>query len=254
MKRIRWTVIITIMMMIIMIPAIAQSQGNPASVECASDLWNGEYWKIQINDGEAGQIEANIPSGNVGYSTAGGTFVWVNLHTEPAFRWLFKGGNDPSIVTNGWWVPGEGDSGVMPGNLSHVTICFSDPGDPTTTTTEAPTTTTTETPTTTTTTMVTTTVPPSSTTLPTSTTTTTLGTTTTESPTSTTTTTGSPTTTVTPTTDPGTTTTETPKGGVATGGGGASLPNTGTELLWFTAVGGLLVLAGAVLLRVARRR
>ena len=240
-------VVIVMMMLVIMIPAVAQSQGNPSSVECADDQWNGDYWKVQINDGRPGQIEANIPSGNVGYSTAGGVFVWVNLHDAPAFRWLFKSGNETTVPWDGWWEPGEGDSATMPGNLSHVTICFTDPGGSTTTTTGAPTTTTTEIPTTTTTITVTTTVPPSSTTLPTSTTTTMPGTTTTVGPTSTTTTTGSPTTTVTPTTDPGSSTTETPKGGVATGAGGTA----GGFPIWVLGAAGAisLLLAGLYALR-----
>ena len=176
--------------MLLALPVIAQ--GNPPSVECADDAWNGEYWKIQINDGEAGEIETNVP-GAIVYGISDGTFSWTNVHTNDVFRWLFKSGNEETVPWDGLWTQGEGDSAEMPGNLSHVTFCFTDPAPPvttttTTTTTEPPptttepppsTTTTTETPPSTTTTTVTITVPPSSTTSTTTTTTATPSTTTT---------------------------------------------------------------------------
>lgn len=176
------------------IPAGAQV-GNPPSVECASELWNGEYWKIQIDDGTPAEIETNVPDA-IDWDVTAGVFSWTNAHTNDVFRWLLKLGGEPSTVFNGLWGPGEGDSAEMPGNLSHVTICFTEATSSTTTTTTT-TTPPTTTSSTTTSLVTTTTAPPTTTTAP---------------PTTSTTSTVPPTTSSTTTTSepPSTTTTETP--------------------------------------------
>lgn len=206
----------------------AASPGNPPSVECASELWNGEYWKIQIDDGTPGEIETNVPDA-IDWDVTAGVFSWTNAHTNDVFRWLLKLGGEDSTVFNGLWTPGEGDSAEMPGNLSHVTICFTVTVLPSTTTTTTTTTPPTTTSSTTTSLVTTTTAPPTTTTAPPTTSTTSTvppttsstttssppSTTTTETPPSTTTTTVTTTvppssttsTTVTTTTTPGTTTT-----------------------------------------------
>lgn len=197
------------------LPMAFAQQGNPPSVECASDDWNGEYWKIQVNDGRLAEVETNVP-GAINASVVNGSFVWTNAHTNDVFRWLFKLGGEDSTVLNGLWTQGEGDSRAMPGNLSHVTFCFTDPVTQTTTTTSTTsttsTTTTTSTTSTTSTTTTTTTQPPTTTTTvtttspPSSTTSTTQVTTTT--PTTTTTVTTS--TTTPPVSQPSTTTSTQP--------------------------------------------
>ena len=107
----------------------ARANGNPPSVECESPLWNGGYWKIQINGGTPGGIEAGggVASSDVSYSIAAGVFSWTNDHSsDSVFRWLFKSGQTADVVHNGLWAPTEGDSDTMPSDLSHVTICFTD--------------------------------------------------------------------------------------------------------------------------------
>jgi len=176
-------------------PAMVLAQANPQT-ECASELWNGEYWKVQINEGVPGEVETNVP-GAISYGVTDGVFSWTNQHSNDVFRWLFKSGRIDDIVFHGLWQQGEGSAAEMPASLSHVTFCFTDPEVPPSTTT---TTTTTTQPTTT-----------SSTTTPPATTTTTSSTTTTEPPTTSTTSTVPPiTSTTTTTSQPVTTTTETP--------------------------------------------
>ncbi len=112
---------------------VARANGNPPSVECESPLWNGGYWKIQINDGTPAGIETGggVASGDISYSATSGIFSWTNDHSsDSVFRWLFKSGQTPDIVHNGLWAPSAGDSGTMPSDLSHVTICFTDPPEP----------------------------------------------------------------------------------------------------------------------------
>jgi LPXTG-motif cell wall-anchored protein len=111
----------------------ARANGNPPSTECASPLWNGGYWKIQINDGTPGGIEAGggVASGDISYSVAAGVFSWTNDHSsDSVFRWLFKSGQTPDAVHNGLWAPSAGDSDTMPTDLSHVTICFTETPEP----------------------------------------------------------------------------------------------------------------------------
>ena len=111
----------------------ARANGNPPRVECESPLWNGGYWKIQINDGTPAGIETGggVASGDISYSATSGIFSWTNDHSsDSVFRWLFKSGQTPDIVHNGLWAPSAGDSGTMPSDLSHVTICFTDPPEP----------------------------------------------------------------------------------------------------------------------------
>ena len=193
--------------------AVPGGGGNPPDVECAelealsSYTWNGEYWKIQVDDGviNFGDIETNVPGAVTGVTLIGGVFSWTNNNANAAFGWKEKGGQADDFHV-GYWPFGTGDSDPVGGDLSHVIICFTGDTPPTTTTTTVPPTTTTTTvpPTTTT-----TTVPQTTTTIagPTTTTTTPPTTTTTVPPTTTSTTIGGPTTT---TTVPRTTTTSTP--------------------------------------------
>jgi hypothetical protein len=186
------TMIVAVAFVAALAPAMVLAQANPAT-ECASELWNGEYFKVQVDDGVLAEVETNVP-GAISYSASDGVFSWTNQHTNDVFRWLFKSGRIDDIVFEGRWSQGDGSSGEMPESLSHVTFCFTDPEVPPSTTTEPPTTTTSSTTTTSTST------PPSTT----SSTTTSLATTTTVSPT--TTTQPEPTTTTAPP-DPTTTTT-----------------------------------------------
>jgi hypothetical protein len=187
-------------------PALAApGGGNPPSVECAElehsgYTWNGDAWKIQVNEGVLGGIETegNINAGDVSASLVDGYFSWTNNYSKAAYGWKEKvgGGAGTDDFHYGYWTTGQGDGDDVDDSLSHVIICFTDFIVTTTTTTEPPTTTTTTEPPTTT----TTTEPPTTTT-------------TTEPPTTTTTTVAGPTTTTTvagpttTTTDPSTTTT-----------------------------------------------
>jgi hypothetical protein len=128
-----------------LMPAQAQSQGNPPSVECASDdpAWNGRYLKIQVNDG----VLTNETEGDGQINLDGTTGIvnWTNEDTDVVFRVVLKAGQGvgSDLVTAGWWVPSDGGTiDVDYVGLSHVTWCFADPDDETTTTTEATTTTT----------------------------------------------------------------------------------------------------------------
>lgn len=186
-------------------PAMALGQqGNPPEVECASDIWTGEYFKVQVNEGVLGEVETNVP-GAIGFSLEEGIFSWTNLHTNDVFRWLFKSGRIDDIVFEGRWSQGEGSAAEVPESLSHVTFCFTEPEvPPSTTTTTSTTTPPTTTSSTTTPPATTTTEPPTTTTLP-------EPTTTTEPPVPTTTTTAPPSTPSTTTSPPDTTTTEPPE-------------------------------------------
>ena len=113
-------------------PAIGQ-QGNPPSVECASTdpVWNGEYWKRQVNDGALGQIETNV-AGAISLDSDGD---WTNNNNDPVFRIILKVGQGTGTdqVISGLWETGEGGNIDLDLNgLSHVTFCFTAAGPPTT--------------------------------------------------------------------------------------------------------------------------
>jgi hypothetical protein len=117
------------------VPALAQ-QGNPPSVECASTnpLWNGEYWKVQINNGSLSTIETNVP-GAITLSAPSG--IWTNNNNSAVFRIILKVGQGVGTdqTISGFWTTGQG-GGVnlaLPG-LSHVTFCFTDAAGTTSTT------------------------------------------------------------------------------------------------------------------------
>ena len=235
--------------------------GNPPSVECASELWNGEYWKIQVNEGELGEIETNVP-GAIQHVVFEGNFEWANLHTNDVFRWLFKSGNEETIPWDGRWAQGEGDSALMPENLSHITFCFTEeipPSTTTSTTTSTPPSTTTST---TTTLVTTTTVSPTTTTLPEPTTTTAPPdpTTTTTAPPGTSTTTSTTeappesTTTTSTTEAPPESTTTTAAPPVTTTTQPPELPYTGSELLYFGMAGLTMLGLGKGLLKIRDRK
>jgi hypothetical protein len=160
----------------------AGAQGNPPSVECASELWNGKYYKVQVNNGSLGNSEG---TGIIDITGVPGDGTWENGDTDTVFRVLYKVGQGVGVDQefNDSWAPGEGDDLLNPNGLSHITWCFTAPS---TTTTEATTTTTTEATTTTTTQPTTTTTQPTTTTTQPVTTTTQPVTTTTEATTTTT--------------------------------------------------------------------
>jgi hypothetical protein len=119
------------------VPASAQ-QGNPPSVECASQdpLWNGEYWKIQISNGGLGTIETNV----AGAITLLANGNWTNNNNSAVFRIVLKVGQGVGTdqIISGFWTTGQGGGVnlVTPG-LSHVTFCFTDAAPPPSTTTTA---------------------------------------------------------------------------------------------------------------------
>lgn len=108
----------------ISLPGHARAGRNPPQTECASDLWSGGFWKLEIEDGKAQGIETNVGNGAVSYLIINGTFSWMNRHEDTVFRWVMKLGNEPSRVSNGSWPTGDGDSAEMLRNLSHITLCF----------------------------------------------------------------------------------------------------------------------------------
>ncbi len=123
---------------LVIAPVAGAQQGNPPSVECASDLWNDEYWKVQVNDGVAGQIETNVGTGAISFQLTGGNIVWTNQHSNAVFRVVFKTGQGANDKTEaGLWLTGEGATFSLPDKLSHITFCFTEPP-PTTTTPEEP--------------------------------------------------------------------------------------------------------------------
>ncbi|MFP4073994.1 MAG: hypothetical protein ACLFVZ_08135, partial [Actinomycetota bacterium] len=188
------------------VPAYGHEGPANPTAECDDDdLWNGDFWKIQIDEGSLGEIEQNVDDHDAidfDLDTTGDewTVDWTNDHDDAVFRIVRKSGQTESNDIEGLWPNGDSGTFAVPSDISHVTFCFTDETS-TTTTTTAPSTTTTTEPTTTT------TEPTTTTTAPT-TTTTTEPTTTTTAPTTTTTT--EPTTT---TTEPTTTTTEPPESG-----------------------------------------
>jgi len=160
----------------------ARAQGNPPDVECASSLWNGGYWKVQVNDGSLAGVETNVANDAIDpISLVDGTVTWENNHsTDYVFRIVRKSGQTISSDIEGLWGPGEGGTFSVPQDISHITFCFTEAP---TTTTEATTTTTEAT---TTTTEATTTTTEATTTTTEATTTTTEATTTTTAPSTTT--------------------------------------------------------------------
>jgi hypothetical protein len=148
-------------------PMADANQGNPPSVECASELWNGKYYKIQVNGNSLGGAEG---TGSIGISGVPGSGTWTNNDSDTVFRVLYKvgAGVGSDEVYDGSWPTGTGDALLGPNGLSHITWCFTSP---TTTTTTQPTTTTTQPTTTTTQPTTTTTQPTTTTTQPTTTTT-----------------------------------------------------------------------------------
>lgn len=137
------------------------SHGNPPSVECASTdpAWNGDYWKVQANDGTLSTVETNV----AGAISFGGDGSWTNNNDDAVFRIVLKVGEGVgSQVLSGMWETGEsGTIDLTLNGLAHVTFCFTlevpeepEPtttlGSSTTTTSASSTTTTSEGPTTTT--------------------------------------------------------------------------------------------------------
>ena len=144
--------LLILMAMVLMLaaPALGQ-QGNPPSVECASTdpVWNEEYWKQQVNDGALGSIETNV----TGAITLDSDGDWINNNDDSVFRIILKVGSGVGTdqVISGLWATGEGGNiNLDLAGLSHVTFCFTDPVETTTTTAEETTTTTAEETTTTT--------------------------------------------------------------------------------------------------------
>ena len=119
--------------MLLFAESAAGQEGNPPSVECASDLWNNEYWKIQVNDGSLGQIETSEP-GAISLSTDGS---WTNNTDWEVFRIIMKvgQGTGSDVIHE----PPVNPIDLTLNGLSHVTFCFTE----TTTTTEPEDTTTT---------------------------------------------------------------------------------------------------------------
>jgi hypothetical protein len=115
----------------------AAGQGNPPSEECASadPLWNGDYWKIQVNDGSLGSIEAEPDDGIITLNADGS---WTNNHDSDVFRIILKVGQ--GVGSDVVHEPPVNPIDLNLNGLSHVTFCFTDP--PTTTTTVEETTTT----------------------------------------------------------------------------------------------------------------
>lgn len=216
---------------------------NPAN-ECASELWNGEYWKYEYPD----SIETNVLVDDVTFNPETGE--WSS--TKDVFRVVEKGGQDSQA-----WEPPVNPIPIWE-NVSHVTFCFTEGPPPSTTTTTTsttvPPTTSTLPPTTTTSTTVpptttTSTLPPTTTTSLPPTTTVPPTTTTTEPPTTTTTV---PETTTTTTQPPTTTTTAAPECGPDDPKWNpeteqCELPFTGSDLQWFERVGYWVVIVGLVL-------
>jgi hypothetical protein len=107
------------------LPAGAQVEGengNPPSVECADAQWNGNYWKVQVDDGDLGQVETNVP----GAIDLKGDGSWTNTTTDPVFRIVLKVGQgvgEEQIIEN---PGGSGQLSLDLQGLSHVTFCFTD--------------------------------------------------------------------------------------------------------------------------------
>lgn len=159
-----------LLLMVAMLPLVGLGQeGNPPETECTSEAWNGEYWKIQYNDGVFGGVESNVSAGAITLNSNGS---WTNNHDNPVFRIVLKTGTPyPDVVHE----PPVNPIDLTVQGLSHITFCFTEEQE-TTTTTEATTTTTEAT---TTTTEATTTTTEATTTTTEATTTTTAGETTT---------------------------------------------------------------------------
>jgi hypothetical protein len=119
------------LMSVFAIPA----EGQPANpdTECGTndnDLWNGEYWKIQIDEGEV-VFDEESPESNVGddaidFELDGLTVTWTNEHDNAVFRIVRKSGQTESDDIEGHWPTGEGGTFEVPSDISHVTFCFTD--------------------------------------------------------------------------------------------------------------------------------
>ncbi|MEX1037842.1 MAG: hypothetical protein WDZ96_03185 [Acidimicrobiia bacterium] len=157
--------------LIIVFSPPALGNGSSPSAECASTnpAWNGDFWKVEKDDGTLSEIETNMPGAIT--LTANGS--WTNNNEDPVFRVVLKiddedddDGDDEQVVLSGIWATGEGGTiDVTLSGLDHVTFCFTSEvaeSEPTTTTT-SPATTTTAGPTTTTTAVPTTTTTPNAT-------------------------------------------------------------------------------------------
>lgn len=162
----------------------ALGDGNSPSSECSSTdpAWNGDFWKIESDDGTLSDVETNI-AGAITLATSGS---WTNNNEDPVFRVVLKIDDDDDDeevqVFSGIWETGEGGTiDIALDELDHVTFCATsdvvEESESTTTTTTLGSTTTTAAPVTTTTIAGTTTTTPGP-----ATTTTAAGTTTTTGP------------------------------------------------------------------------
>jgi hypothetical protein len=133
--------------------APALGTGNSPGVECGSTdpAWNGDYWKVQNDNGTLGTVETNV----AGAITLDADGSWTN-NENPVFRVVLKVGEGvgDDQVLSGNWETGEGGAiDLALTGLAHVTFCFKDEvseESEQTTTSTSPTTTTSTTSTTTT--------------------------------------------------------------------------------------------------------
>jgi hypothetical protein len=106
--------------------APALGTGNSPSVECGSTdpAWNGDYWKVQNDNGTLGTVETNV----AGAITLDADGSWTN-NENPVFRVVLKVGEGvgDDQVLSGDWETGEGGSiDLALTGLAHVTFCFKD--------------------------------------------------------------------------------------------------------------------------------
>jgi uncharacterized repeat protein (TIGR01451 family) len=121
-------------------PAAQGQQGNPPSVECASTdpAWNGDYWKVQINNGSAelNNVETNVNDDAIIFDSddvSDGSVTWTNNHEDEAdvFRVVRKEGHDEGDEAVNAIVPfGESRTLTLDPDISHITFCFTDEAPP----------------------------------------------------------------------------------------------------------------------------
>lgn len=104
-------------------PALGQS--SEPSTECASELWNEEYWKVQYNDNT--DTFGTIQSSSVGNGaiTLNADGSWTNNTSYDVFRIVLKVGS--GVGDDVVHEPPVNPIDLTIQGLSHITFCFTDP-------------------------------------------------------------------------------------------------------------------------------
>ena len=113
--------------------------GAPPSQECADPAWNGEYWKIEVDDRNfetVGDPETSLSAAEGTISLTiekqgnKGVVTWSNHTDFGVFRIYEKYGRLADEITDASFPPGGPYTFEVQRSISHITLCFGEAPDP----------------------------------------------------------------------------------------------------------------------------